>query len=38
MQYHCVEDIRYNDHQKMNELIIHCTLYWLTKREHEIKP
>ena len=38
MQYHHVEDIRYSDHQKMKELIIHCTLYWLTKGEHEIKP
>ena len=31
MQYHHVEDIQYNEHQKMNELIIHCTLYWLAK-------
>ena len=38
MQYHHVEDIRYIGHRKMNELIIHCTLYWLTKGEHEIKP
>ena len=38
MQYHHVEDIRYIDHQKKNELIIHCTLYRLTKGEHEIKP